>query len=119
MRDLLLQLGVPPEHIRLEDRSSDTLSSVRACAEIVRTLPDRGQVFVCSDRYHIPRCRWLFYLYGIPTKAGQVENGRKAVGLARWIYYCVREVPAFIVDTVLVGIGALLHRPHSIPKVRR
>jgi vancomycin permeability regulator SanA len=110
MRELLIQFGVPQQQIQVEDRSSDTVSSIQACAKVILATSTREQVVVCTDTYHVMRCRWLFFLYGIRTKAGQMESGRKSVGLVRWIYYWLREVPAFFVDTALVGVGALRRR---------
>ena len=102
MADLLLQAGVAEANILLDDTSTDTMSSVRNCARILRALPDFGEVLICSDVYHIPRCRWLFHLYGIQSRAGQVESGRDANTALRWTYYCLREVVALPWDTLLV-----------------
>jgi vancomycin permeability regulator SanA len=102
MADLLLQAGVAASSILLDEASTDTLSSVRNCTRILRALPAFGEVVICTDVYHIPRCRWLFYLYGIRSRPGQVESGRTANTTLRWMYYHVREVFALPWDTLLV-----------------
>jgi vancomycin permeability regulator SanA len=101
MQQLLMESGVAPENILLEEASADTLASVRNCARIIHSMEDVRSVTVCTDLYHMPRTRWLFYLYGIRNKAGQVEDGRKYTGLRKWIYYCLREIPATIQDSFL------------------
>ena len=102
MADLLHQAGVAEQDIILEQASSDTFSSVRNCARILHSLGAFQRIVVCSDTYHIPRCRWLFYLYGVSTEAGWVESGRPENSTLRWLYYQVREIPAFLYDTVVV-----------------
>lgn len=110
MRDLLLEAGVPVTNIALEDKATDTLSSVSLCASILRHLPTRSDVYVCSDTYHIPRCRWLFRLYGIKTRAGQVQSGRSYTGTLKWASFYLREAAAIVWDTLLV-----LGRSNSAP----
>jgi vancomycin permeability regulator SanA len=102
MAGLLRQAGIAEESILLDEASHDTLSSVRNCARILHTLPGIGNVVICSDAYHLPRCRWLFYLYGIPTRAGQVASGYFRRRPLCWTYYCLREIAALPLDTVLV-----------------
>ena len=101
MRQVLIDSGIASESILLEEASTDTLASVRNCSRIIRALPNVNTVAVCSDRYHIPRTRWLFYLHGVHTKAGQVEDGRTQTKLRKWIYYYLREIPATVQDTFL------------------
>jgi uncharacterized SAM-binding protein YcdF (DUF218 family) len=101
MQKLLIESGVPAGDILLEEESTDTLSSVRNCSRIVRTLTGIATVTVCTDRYHIARTRWLFRIYGIRTRAGEIPSGRRQTGLRKWIYYCLREAPAIVQDTFL------------------
>ncbi len=105
MRDLLVELGVATSNILLEEAADDTLSSVRLCAGVLKRLSDVDEVYVCSDIYHIPRCRWLFKLYGVRTLAGRVESGRNYTGLMRWSSFYVREAAAIVWDTFLVLAG--------------
>ena len=107
MADLLLQAGVAEASILLDEVSTDTLSSVRNCTRMLRALPAFGDVVICSDVYHIPRCRWLFYLYGIRSRAGQVESGGPANTTLRWMYYHLREVFALPWDTLLVLLSRI------------
>lgn len=94
--------GVPDERIATEAASNDTLSSIVNCARIIREHGKVEAVFVCSDRYHVPRCRWLFWLLGIPTRPADMPSGRSANGIVRWSYYYVREGLATPVDTLLL-----------------
>ena len=102
MQQLLLEAGIVEEQILLDEDSTDTLESVINCGRILRKLPDVGQIFICTDGYHALRTRWLFYLRGMRTRAGCVPSGRRQMGLGRWLYYCLREVPAMVQDTVLL-----------------
>ena len=105
MSRLLQESGVPKRNILLEDTSRDTLQSVRNCSRILRSLHGFSQVFVCSDVYHIPRSRWLFKLYGIPSLPGAVRSGRAQNKAWRWWYYSLREFPALVWDTLVVFIS--------------
>jgi vancomycin permeability regulator SanA len=102
MAELLRQAGVAESNILIEEASTDTLSSVRNCVRLLRSIPAFGDLIICSDAYHIPRCRWLFHLYGFPSRAGQVESGRPQNRILRWMYYYVRDATALVWDTLLV-----------------
>lgn len=105
MSALLREAGVPEKDILLDEASGDTLQSIRNCVRILRSLPGFAEVVVCSDVYHIPRCRWLFKLYGISTRAGQVPSGRSENKALRWWYYYLREIAAVPWDTLIVLIS--------------
>jgi vancomycin permeability regulator SanA len=106
MKAELQARGVPASRIATETASDDTLSSVVNCARIIREHGKPDGVFVCSDRYHIARCRWLFRLVGIPTRSANMPSGRSANGILRWSYYYAREIFAMPVDTLIL----LVHR---------
>jgi len=103
MKRLLEQAHVPEEDIILDSASTDTLSSVVRCAEIIRALPATPHVIICTDRYHVVRCRWLFRLLGIPTEAAAIRSARESNSLVRLIFWYLREVPATFWDTLLLG----------------
>jgi len=102
MKRLLINSEISKEQIIIEDESTDTLSSVANCVEIINARNDSKDVFVCSDIYHIPRCRLLFFLFGIHTKSSRVLSGLNANGFIKWIYYYIREIVAIPYDTILV-----------------
>jgi vancomycin permeability regulator SanA len=99
MSKLLQDAGVLAGNILLDEASTDTLDSIRNCAEIVKSLPTIRDVVVCSDVYHIPRCRWLFKLFSIPTRSGKVASGRFQNTASRWLYYHLPECAALPWDT--------------------
>lgn len=107
MARLLQDAGVQADRILLDEASVDTLESVRNCVAILRALPEFGDVIVCSDVYHIPRCRWLFKLYGISSHSGKVASGRDQNTALRWAYYYLREFAALPWDTFLVLVSLL------------
>jgi uncharacterized SAM-binding protein YcdF (DUF218 family) len=107
MRMLLQDAGIPIERILLDEAATDTLDSVRNCARILRSLPKYDDVIVCSDVYHIPRCRLLFKIYGIDTQSGKVASGRPQNKASRWLYYYVRELAAIPWDTLIALLSRL------------
>ena len=114
MKVELRRRGVPEERIVTEAASRDTLSSIVNCARLVRGYRVADAVYVCSDRYHIPRCRWLFWLLGIRTRPVIMPSGRSAIGNLRWTCYYVREAAAMPVDTVLLLAHRLIRAGDSL-----
>ena len=106
MRALLRREGVADDSILEESHSASTLASVIHCSSLLgRYARPHDSVVVCSDRYHIPRCRWLFYLLNVRTAAAPVPSGREANGLLRWGYFYAREMAALILDTLILLIS--------------
>lgn len=66
MRALLEAAGIAPGRIVMEDQARTTLGSVRLCAPILKRLA-APRIVICSDDYHLPRCRWLMRLAGFRT----------------------------------------------------
>lgn len=102
MRTLLINSGIPSKKIRGENQSKDTLSSVNRCSLILKKVNNCLEVYVCSDKHHIARCRWLFFLLGIPTLKAEVSNEQNAYGLSKWVYHYFREYTAIVYNTILV-----------------
>ena len=102
MSSLLKESGVNALNILSDAKSTNTLESVINCATLLMQLPKFRDVVICTDVYHIPRCRWLFMLLGFQTLPGQVESGRRQNSLSRWTYYYLREVVAFPWDTIFL-----------------
>lgn len=98
MKGMLLSKGVAVDKIVVEGVSKDTLESIHRCKKLIRE-GGFNSIKVSSDRYHIPRCVWLFKLVGIRSKGIRVESGRSANGTPRWLYYHLREVAAIVWDT--------------------
>lgn len=107
MSALLVARSVAPERILQDPISADTLSSLIQCAKIIKAQTCVRSVVVCSDRYHIPRCRWLFHLLGVRTLASDMPSGLRANGPLRWTYYYAREAVAIVLDTVVLLVGRL------------
>lgn len=107
MKKLLIENRIPDEKIVIEDQANDTLSSVVYCNKILKARKNSEDVFICSDIYHIPRCRWLFYLFGIRSKPAKTISGLNVNGLFKWVYYYIREFAAIPYDTLLVYLHKL------------
>jgi uncharacterized SAM-binding protein YcdF (DUF218 family) len=104
MKRWLVAAGVATDRIVLDSESTDTLSSVLACSACLAALAPVGPIVVCSDVYHQPRCRILFRLLGFRTLNADTESGRRANGVARWVWYYVREAIAIPCDVALLLI---------------
>lgn len=104
MQDLLLHAGVNSEQIFLEAESKNTLQNVSNSARIIRQFSSSSKVIVCSDTYHILRCRLLLYLLGISTIYRPMPSGKKTSGRIRWIYCYIREAVAIPVHVLLLFI---------------
>ncbi len=84
MRRLLMELGVPPEDIVLEETGTDTLSSVLALRLLLRQHPDIGHVYAATSAYHLPRCVLLLWLAGVrakPCPPPQSPRHRRTAGI--------------------------------------
>ena len=101
MKNMLLKSGIPEQNILLEGESTNTILSVKYCTRILKNRNDIETIYIISDIYHIPRCRWLFLLFGIKTKSLPVISGLKTNGMIKWIYYYIREIAALPFDTLL------------------
>lgn len=101
MRGLLLACGMPAERILLEESGTDTLSSVRAVARLLRANGGAAPVFAASSAFHLPRCVLLLRLFGVPARpAGPpwVSAGSRWTTRAWW---WLREAAALPYDLIL------------------
>lgn len=95
----LAAAGFSPEAIHKEDTGTDTLSSVRAVARIVR---GQSSVYACTSAYHLPRCLVLLRLAGISARACPPPPVPAATShWQRW-YWRLRETPALPYDALLM-----------------
>jgi vancomycin permeability regulator SanA len=97
MARLLRGLGVPAEGILLEEKGTDTLSSVRAVA---RLISGTAAVYVATSGYHRARCLVLLRLAGIRANACPPPPPAENL-LVRW-YWRLRELPAIPYDVVVL-----------------
>lgn len=110
MAALLEQRGVPRERILLEETGTDTLSSARAVAALLRGRGIGVPVFVASSLYHVPRCLMLLWLLGVRARAA----GPPVVAAStRWhgrCYWWLRELLALPYDATLAVFWRLRSR---------
>lgn len=107
MASLLRGRGVPPARIAEEPTGTDTLSSVLACAALLRGRGHAGPVFAATSGYHLPRCLLLLRLAGLPAHPVP-PPGADPSWPRRW-YWRLREVPALPYDAALM-LAARLRR---------
>jgi uncharacterized SAM-binding protein YcdF (DUF218 family) len=99
MARLLTDAGFPDAFILKEETGTDTLSSVRAVARLVR---GRSPVYACTSAYHLPRCLILLRLAGIAARACPPPSVPASTSWwLRW-YWRVRETPALPYDALLM-----------------
>jgi uncharacterized SAM-binding protein YcdF (DUF218 family) len=108
MKDLLLHAGVKSECIIPETKAKNTLQNAINSAHLIRKLPLSSTVIVCSDNYHVPRCRVLLYLMGISTTSRPMPSGRKTTGWLQWAYYYIRETAAIPFDVIRLIIPKIM-----------
>jgi uncharacterized SAM-binding protein YcdF (DUF218 family) len=101
MARLLVEGGVPADRIVRDDRALDTLQSVVNCTAIVGRLGATA-VMVCSDGYHLPRCRVLFRLAGVATRAEPVPPDLDTTARLKRFSYAARELVALPLDVCLL-----------------
>lgn len=96
----LIELGVAPSRLVLDEESRDTLQTVLAATRLIaeRDLPG---AIVCTDSYHSPRARLIFTLLGVPSLDGSVGAGPRQMGWGSWLRMRLREAPAIPYDGVL------------------
>ena len=102
MRDLLIRRGIPDTRILPEPTATDTLSSVLACARLLRRRAHAGPVFAATSAYHLPRCLVLLRLAGIPARPcppPPLPAGWAICTRWRWR---LREIPALPWDVLLL-----------------
>jgi len=100
---LLVQNGVSPERIILDEMAIDTLESVVNCCVILKEN-DFAYVYVCSSPYHNWRCQILFCMSGIKTIQGKMPSDRPALGFFKWLFYYFRELVATPWDMFLLWL---------------
>lgn len=110
MAKLLRDWGIDPARILEEPTGTDTLSSARAVAALLRGKADTAHPV--SSGYHLPRCALLLRLCGLKTGRGRAA--RPGPGFAEWRWR-LRELPALPYDAAL----AVWHRAKPRPGARR
>jgi uncharacterized SAM-binding protein YcdF (DUF218 family) len=99
MARLLREAGFAEAAILQERTGTDTLSSVRAVARLLR---GRGPVYACSSAYHLPRCLLLLRLAGIDARPCPPPLVPAATSQWRRWYWRLRETPALPYDALLM-----------------
>jgi len=101
MAALLRDRGVAPGRIRTETTGTNTISSVCACAELLRG--HAGLVYAATSAYHLPRCVLLLRLAGLRARACRPTWGPASNSAGKRWYWRLREGVAVPVDAVLMA----------------
>ncbi len=108
MAGLLAGFGVAPEDILLEETATDTLSSARAVAVLLRH--HGGPVYAASSAYHQPRCIALLRLAGVAARKTPPPPFPAATGLGKRWFWRMREVAAMPWDIAILAALRLFGR---------
>ena len=94
MRDIAMKDGVAEDAIVIEDTATDTLSSGRACAAIMRS---RGwsRALIVTDDFHLPRAVMIFRWLGVEARGSAAPGTRQDLGWRRWCYFRLRDLAAW------------------------
>ncbi len=94
-----LSADIDRARLILDEASRDTLQTVLAAARCWRKEA-LGPVYVCTDRYHLPRTRMLFRMAGVRTLpvASPPERANVPQDQRRWNHF--REAAAIPYDFV-------------------
>lgn len=106
MAEVLRTAGTDPARIVMEETGTDTLSSARACARLLRArragaAAGPTQVVVATSAYHLPRCVALMRVAGFGARACPPPRVPAASGLRKRWYWRLREAAAFPYDVAL------------------
>jgi uncharacterized SAM-binding protein YcdF (DUF218 family) len=101
MARLLTSHSVPPERILLEETGTDTLSSARAVAQLLRREKIAAPVYAASSAYHVPRCMMLLRAFGVRAHAAGPPWVPAGSRMITRCYWWAREAAALVYDAVL------------------
>ncbi len=101
MAEILLEAGIRPDRLVLDEQSRDTLENVVAAARFIQRNALDGAV-ICTDRYHVPRVRMMFALLGVRSRPGPLAEGRAGTRLGYWTAMRLRELAAYPYDFAVV-----------------
>ena len=110
MANLLMTLGVPGERILLEETATDTFSSARAVARLLRQRGVTAPVFAASSGYHLPRCVLLLRAFGVTASAAGPPWVPAGSRWGAWCYCWLREAVALPYDAVLALVVRMRSR---------
>ncbi|MEH6405320.1 MAG: YdcF family protein [Sneathiella sp.] len=100
--DMLLTAGIPRTRIKQDLEATDTFDTVINAIQIIENTRKDCRIIVCSSGYHNPRCAMLFRLLGYSVFVPTMPSDRKQLGVRKWLYYCLREIAAFLWDGYLM-----------------
>jgi vancomycin permeability regulator SanA len=102
MRRVLLESGVPIDHIVVESQGRNTLESSRLCTALLAAAGNVECVVPCTNPYHLTRCAVLLRLQGWHVRLAQMPSDLRKVRWWKLLFYYLREGAALPCDVVLL-----------------
>ncbi len=65
MRNYLVERGIAPERIILEDKSTDTIENIKNALKIIESKGGYGGLAVLTTNFHLPRAKYLCQRLGV------------------------------------------------------
>jgi vancomycin permeability regulator SanA len=100
MQRLLSEGGVPDNAIHPVPEGTNTIHSLRACWPVLVAATrgfTSGAVYVCTDRYHLRRCRLILRVWGVATRPAVRPRDEEGAG-ERSVYMLWRDRLALVKD---------------------
>lgn len=108
MHDALVRT-IDPARLHLDEASADTLASVRAATAFARAN-GHDACIICTDRYHLPRVRMLFALFGMSSLPIVFARDAERTPARYRLRMQLREAAALPYDLV-AGLAARFKKP--------
>lgn len=93
MKEILLQLGISPEQLFLEDQAVNTVENIKYSKEIMDQQGWKTALIV-SDTFHLKRALFVAQDYGIEAFGAPAKNSVLYQNKSLRVSYTLREVAA-------------------------
>ena len=93
MQSMAIDMGIPPEHIRIENKSESTFENIALSAPL---LQDVSNVIIVSDAFHLARAEWLVNRHLKGKNVQFYASGSCGDSTPNYLRKLSREIPAWI-----------------------
>lgn len=93
MQSMAIDMGIPPEHIRIENKSESTFENIALSAPL---LQDVSNVIIVSDAFHLARAKWLVNRHLKDKNVQFYASDSCGDSTPNYLRKLSREIPAWI-----------------------